>query len=290
MAPLPSESPGLNVARVCPTNGLLAAGGDDGALECFDLRSPVTATRLPGASAGGGGVTCLRFDDAGMTVRRTVGSCYSPAPCLSRLLLAARCWHSRWHRFALRPPLEPTCAHEGAPLYVGNRMNQPAAELRGRSRAGPHVRHFNGRREVAYWPRRRAASDFKRLSHRKDLVRTEQYAGCRHLLNAYAHRFLSPGTQATARRSRRLSRRQTSTTCAYGLAAVRANALPKRMLGADLTSFLTPGLVLMATEAKRLAPFFMPSLGPAPRCVHACGGVSRKSLTCCSGGAHSWRT
>ena len=59
----------MNVARVCPANGLLAAGGEDGALECFDMRAPVTATRLPGASVGGGAVTCLRFDDAGMTVR-----------------------------------------------------------------------------------------------------------------------------------------------------------------------------------------------------------------------------
>ncbi len=70
LAPLPSESPGLNVARVSPANGLLAAGGEDGALECFDLRAPCTATRLPGASAGGGAVTCLRFDDSGMTVRK----------------------------------------------------------------------------------------------------------------------------------------------------------------------------------------------------------------------------
>jgi ribosome biogenesis protein ENP2 len=60
----------LNVARVSPANGLLAAGGEDGALECFDLRAPCTATRLPGASAGGGAVTCLRFDDSGMTVRK----------------------------------------------------------------------------------------------------------------------------------------------------------------------------------------------------------------------------
>jgi ribosome biogenesis protein ENP2 len=70
LTPLPSESPGLNVARVCPTHGLLAAGGEDGALECFDLRAPLATTRLAHASgAKGGGVTCLRFDDSGMTVR-----------------------------------------------------------------------------------------------------------------------------------------------------------------------------------------------------------------------------
>jgi ribosome biogenesis protein ENP2 len=70
LAPLPSGSPGLNVARVCPAHGLLAAGGEDGALECFDLRMPQAPTRLDNASGPkGGGVTCLRFDDSGMTVR-----------------------------------------------------------------------------------------------------------------------------------------------------------------------------------------------------------------------------
>ena len=68
LTPLQSESPGLNVARVCPTHGLLAAGGDDGALQCFDLRAPVATTRLANASAGGHGITCLRFDGAGMTL------------------------------------------------------------------------------------------------------------------------------------------------------------------------------------------------------------------------------
>jgi ribosome biogenesis protein ENP2 len=69
LTPLPSDSPGLNVARVSPAHGLLAAGGEDGALECFDLRAPLATTRLANASANGGGVTCLRFDDSGMTVR-----------------------------------------------------------------------------------------------------------------------------------------------------------------------------------------------------------------------------
>jgi ribosome biogenesis protein ENP2 len=70
LTPLPSGSPGLNVARVCPEHGLLAAGGDDGALECFDLRAPLATTRLENASGvGGGGITCLRFDDSGRTVR-----------------------------------------------------------------------------------------------------------------------------------------------------------------------------------------------------------------------------
>ncbi len=70
MSPLPSSSPGLNVARVCPAHGLLAAGGDDAALECFDVRQAVAATRMEDVTAGGGGVTCLRFDNSGTMVRR----------------------------------------------------------------------------------------------------------------------------------------------------------------------------------------------------------------------------
>ena len=70
LTPLPSGSPGVNVARVCPVHGLLAAGGDDGALECFDLRAPLATTRLENASGvNGGGITCLRFESSGMSVR-----------------------------------------------------------------------------------------------------------------------------------------------------------------------------------------------------------------------------
>jgi ribosome biogenesis protein ENP2 len=75
MAPLESRSPGLNVARVSPAHGLLAVGGEDGALECVDERAPVSSCRLEDASCGGG-VTALRFDDAGTTVRD--GRCDAP--------------------------------------------------------------------------------------------------------------------------------------------------------------------------------------------------------------------
>ena len=44
------------------------------------------------------------------------------------------------------------------------------------------------------------------------------------------HPRVSPGKQALARHSRRSSRRQTSTTCAYGPAVVRAHALPNACL------------------------------------------------------------
>jgi len=39
LAPLESGSPGINCAGVSPYHGLLALGGEEGLLECFDPRS-----------------------------------------------------------------------------------------------------------------------------------------------------------------------------------------------------------------------------------------------------------
>jgi ribosome biogenesis protein ENP2 len=68
MAPLPSGSAGLNVVRTCPAHGLLAVGGDDGALECFDMRQQLACTRLDDATLGGRGVTSLRCEAGGTLV------------------------------------------------------------------------------------------------------------------------------------------------------------------------------------------------------------------------------
>jgi ribosome biogenesis protein ENP2 len=43
LAPLISASPGVNCAGVSPYHGLLALGGEDGTLECFDPRSRALA-------------------------------------------------------------------------------------------------------------------------------------------------------------------------------------------------------------------------------------------------------
>jgi hypothetical protein len=78
------------------------------------------------------------------------------------------------------------------------------------------------------------------------------------------------GTQTTARRSPPSSRRRTSTTCASGLATVRHSTLVTFHWAHCSTCSRHPrttGLILVATESKRMAPFFVPSLGPAPRCV-----------------------
>jgi hypothetical protein len=50
-------------------HGLFAAGGEDGTLECFDLRARAAAGRLDAAAAAGApgeALTAVRFDGAGM--------------------------------------------------------------------------------------------------------------------------------------------------------------------------------------------------------------------------------
>lgn len=53
MAPLPSQSPAVNACAVCPAHGLFAAAGEDGMLECFDLRQRRSAGTLDAAAAAG---------------------------------------------------------------------------------------------------------------------------------------------------------------------------------------------------------------------------------------------
>lgn len=69
MAPLPSRSPAVNACGISPTHGLLACAGEDGLLECFDLRQRDSLGALSAAAAAGGagqGLSALRFDDSGM--------------------------------------------------------------------------------------------------------------------------------------------------------------------------------------------------------------------------------
>lgn len=69
--PLPSRSPAVNACGISPAHGLLACAGEDGLLECFDLRARGALGHLDAAAAAGGrgqGLTALRFDDSGMRV------------------------------------------------------------------------------------------------------------------------------------------------------------------------------------------------------------------------------
>lgn len=52
-APLASRSPGINKVAVSPLHGLVAAAGEEGQLECFDVRQDRCAGRLDAAAAAG---------------------------------------------------------------------------------------------------------------------------------------------------------------------------------------------------------------------------------------------
>ncbi|KAL6760351.1 WD40-repeat-containing domain protein [Haematococcus lacustris] len=69
MTPLPCRSPAINATGLSPVTGLLAVAGEDGQLECFDLRARTSlACFNAAASAGAAGqeLTALRFDDTGL--------------------------------------------------------------------------------------------------------------------------------------------------------------------------------------------------------------------------------
>ncbi|MEW5309812.1 MAG: hypothetical protein WDW38_001668 [Sanguina aurantia] len=71
MTPLTCRSPSVNACGISPTHGLFACAGDDGVLECFDLRQRKAAGYLDAAAAAGAAgqqLTALRFDDSGLHV------------------------------------------------------------------------------------------------------------------------------------------------------------------------------------------------------------------------------
>ncbi|KAL2613245.1 hypothetical protein R1flu_024937 [Riccia fluitans] len=66
LAPLQCQSPGVNVLGRSSVHGMVAAGGDDGAIECFDLRQKSSIGRINAAGSTDNPdqeVTSLRFDD-----------------------------------------------------------------------------------------------------------------------------------------------------------------------------------------------------------------------------------
>jgi ribosome biogenesis protein ENP2 len=52
-APLAARSPGINACALAPAHGLFAAAGEEGLLECFDLRQRACAGCLDVAEACG---------------------------------------------------------------------------------------------------------------------------------------------------------------------------------------------------------------------------------------------
>lgn len=71
LAPLQTRSPAVNACGVAPSHGLFACAGEDGGLECFDLRQKESLGWMDAAAAAGVDgqqLTSLRFDDGGLQV------------------------------------------------------------------------------------------------------------------------------------------------------------------------------------------------------------------------------
>ncbi|XP_022566903.1 nucleolar protein 10-like isoform X2 [Brassica napus] len=66
LSPLSTQSPALNVVS-SNLHGLIACGGEDGAVECFDMRMKLSAARINAVAHGGdvaAEVTAIEFDDS----------------------------------------------------------------------------------------------------------------------------------------------------------------------------------------------------------------------------------
>ncbi|KAF2587969.1 hypothetical protein F2Q70_00041030, partial [Brassica cretica] len=67
LSPLSTQSPALNVVSRSKLHGLVACGGEDGAVECFDMRMKSSAARINAVTHGGDAaseVTAIEFDDS----------------------------------------------------------------------------------------------------------------------------------------------------------------------------------------------------------------------------------
>ncbi|KAF8114741.1 hypothetical protein N665_0034s0080 [Sinapis alba] len=67
LSPLSTQSPALNVVSRSNLHGLIACGGEDGAVECFDMRMKSSAGRINAVTHGGDAaaeVTAIEFDDS----------------------------------------------------------------------------------------------------------------------------------------------------------------------------------------------------------------------------------
>ncbi|XP_057548925.1 uncharacterized protein LOC130827271 [Amaranthus tricolor] len=63
LASLPTKSPGLNVVSRSKLHGLVACGGEDGAVECFDMRTRSSIGRVDAVPSADEEVTAIEFDE-----------------------------------------------------------------------------------------------------------------------------------------------------------------------------------------------------------------------------------
>ncbi|KAK9820064.1 hypothetical protein WJX72_005625 [[Myrmecia] bisecta] len=69
LAPLQSHSPAVNACSISPLHGLFGCAGEDGVLECFDLRQKSAVGHIDAAAAAGAPgeeLTRLRYDASGL--------------------------------------------------------------------------------------------------------------------------------------------------------------------------------------------------------------------------------
>ena len=59
LAPIPAKSPGINACGISNVHGLFSCAGEDGILECFDLRQRSSIGAIDAAAAAGAVSDCL---------------------------------------------------------------------------------------------------------------------------------------------------------------------------------------------------------------------------------------
>ena len=82
--PLATRSPAINACAVAPGHGLFAAAGEEGLLECFDLRQRRSVGALDAAAAAGAvrllSLSCRSARLCSADPQFWEGSCYSASP------------------------------------------------------------------------------------------------------------------------------------------------------------------------------------------------------------------
>lgn len=87
LTPLATTAAAVNALGVSPVHGMLAAAGDDGILECFDVRAPRAIGHLDVSASLGcsdEGLTALRFDNSGMFVAAGTSGALTESPSVSK--------------------------------------------------------------------------------------------------------------------------------------------------------------------------------------------------------------
>lgn len=88
LTPLPATAAAVNALGVSPVHGMMAAAGDDGVLECFDVRAAKAIGHLDVSASLGApdeGLTTVRFDSSGMFVAAgTSGAAHPTLFCARR--------------------------------------------------------------------------------------------------------------------------------------------------------------------------------------------------------------